>query len=161
MARSSGLLGLAGVVLIGLEWVFSAVFLSLFAVLVAPWLAVEAPTLVATSSSLPPAFTIAFVAALLAWLAGAALLAVPFIRGRVQPRWVGVLLPISAMWAVVGDLIAPGGPSTTLAVNLLSNLGPVLLVVAIGYLGARMWSEHAPTGSVDSGHVPFRSTTPY
>jgi len=154
MAGSTGLLGLAGVVLISLEWIFFGVFLSLFAVLVAPWLAGEAPALVGTSSRLPAAFTIAFVTALLAWLIGAVLLAIPLIRGGVRPRWVGVLLPISAMWAVAGDLIAPSGPSTTLAVNLLSNLGPVLLVVALGRLGAGTWTEQAPTGNADSRMRP-------
>jgi hypothetical protein len=46
---------------------------------------------------------------------------------------------------VVGDLaIAPSGPAKNLAINLLSNLGPVLLMVGVGYLGFRVWVEHAP-----------------
>jgi hypothetical protein len=68
------------------------------------------------------------------------LLTAPFIEGRVGPRWVGwYVLPASALWVVVGDLaIAPSGPAKNLAINLLSNLGPVLLMVGVGYLGFRV-----------------------
>jgi hypothetical protein len=45
------------------------------------------------------------------------------------------------LWVVAGDLfIAPNGRAKNLGVNLLSNLGPVLLLVAVGALGLRMWS---------------------
>jgi hypothetical protein len=87
---------------------------------------------------------VAFAIGLLAWLVGAALLAVPFLRGRVRPRWVGYVLPASALWILVGSfVIAPGGPASKLAVNLLSNLGPVLLLIGLGYLGFRAWAERA------------------
>jgi hypothetical protein len=43
---------------------------------------------------------------------------------------------------VIGNLvIAPSGPASNLAINLLSNLGPVLLVIGVGYLGSQMLSE--------------------
>jgi hypothetical protein len=144
MALPTGLFGLVGVVLIALAWMFFGLFLSLFSVLVAPWLAYEAPSLLAASAPIPAGFVIAFIAGLVAQFVGTLLLAIPFIRGRVQPRWVGYVLPASAPVAVVGNFIAPNGPSTNLAINLLSNLGPVLLLVALGDLGSRMWSEHAP-----------------
>ena len=146
MAGPTGMIGLVGVVLIALALMFFGVFLSLYSVLVLPWLADKAPSLVAASVPLPVGFVIAFIAGLVAWFVGAVLLAIPFIRGRVQPRWVGYVLPASALWVVVGStIIAPSGPATNLAINLLSNLGPVLLLVGVGYLGFRMWSEHAPT----------------
>ncbi len=147
MAGQTGWLGLVGVVLIALAWMFFGVFLSLYSLLVAPWLADNAPSLVAASAPIPAGFIIAFVIALVAELVGAVLLAIPFIRGRVQPRWVGYVLPASALLAVVGDFIAPNGPASNVAINLLSNLGPVLLMVALGDLGFRMWSEHAPVQS--------------
>ena len=144
-AGTTGILGLAGVTLIALAWMFFGVFLSLYSLLVMPWLADKAPSLIAASAPLPAGFVIAFVAGLVAWFAGAVLFAIPFIRGRVQPRWVGFVLPASALWVVVGNfIIAPTGPATNLAINLVSNLGPVLLLIAIGYLGLRMWAEHAP-----------------
>jgi hypothetical protein len=151
IAGPTGLLGLVGVVLIALAWMFSGVFLSLYSVLVAPWLADKAPALVAVSAPIPAGFIIAFIAGLIAEFVGSVLLAIPFIRGRVQPRWVGYVLPAAALLTVVGDFIAPNGPAANLAVNLLSNLGPVLLLVALGYLGFRMWSEHAPAKRAEPG----------
>lgn len=145
MAGPTSLLGLAGVVLIAVAWLFFGVFLSLYSVIVLPWLADNAPSLVAASAPLPAGFVVAFIAALVAWFVGTILLAIPFSRGRVQPRWVGYVLLVSALWMVVGNfIIAPSGPATNLAINLLSNLGPVLLLVAVGHLGSRMWSERAP-----------------
>jgi hypothetical protein len=145
IAGPSGLPGLVGVILIAAAWMFFGLFLSLYSVLVLPWLADKAPSLVASSTPLPVGFAIAFIIGVVAWLVGAVLLAAPFNRGRVRPRWIGYVLPASALWVVVGDLvIAPNGPATNLAVNLLSNLGPVLLLVGVGYLGFRVWAEHAP-----------------
>ncbi len=142
VAGPTGLLGLVGVVLIAVAWMFFGLFLSLYSVLVLPWLADKAPSLVVAAAPLPAGFVIAFITGLVAWFVGTVLIAIPFIRGQVQPRWVGYVLPASALWMVVGNLIiAPNGPATNLVINLLSNLGPVLLLVAVGYLGSRMWSE--------------------
>jgi hypothetical protein len=150
MAGPTGLLGLVGVVLISVAWMFFGVFLSLYSVLVLPWLVDKAPSLVATSAPLPVGFIIAFLGGMVAWLVGTVLLAIPFLRGPVQPRWVGYVLPASALWMVAGNLIiAPSGPATNLAINLLSNLGPVLLLVGVGYLGYRTWSEHAPASQAE------------
>ncbi len=145
MAPAAGRLGLAGTVLVAVAWLFFGVFLSLYALLLQPWLADEAPELVATAAPLPTGFIVAFVAGLMAWLAGTVLLAIPFVRGHVQPRWAGYVLLAAGLWMIVGNLIiAPSGPATNLAINLISNLGPVLLLVPLGYLGYRMWVENAP-----------------
>jgi len=144
MAEGAGLLGLVGVVLIALAWMFFGVFLSLFSALVAPWLADKAPSLVAASASLPAGFIATFIAGLVAESVGPVLLAIPFIRGQVRPRWVGYVLPAAAVLAVAGVFIAPNGPATNLAINLLSNLGPVLLMAALGGLGYEMWTNHSP-----------------
>ena len=154
MASATGLPGFVGVVLIALAWMFFGVFLSLFSVLVAPWLADQAPSLVTASAPLPAGFVIAFIAGLVAECGGSVLLAIPFIRGRVQPRWVGYVLLASALLAVIGDVIAANGPATNVAINLLSNLGLILLLVVLGYLGAQMWSEHAPVGSATEAPTP-------
>jgi hypothetical protein len=144
MADVTGVSTFVGMVLLALSWLFFGVFLSLYAVLVVPWLADQAPSLLAPSSPLPMGIIMAFIAGLLAQLLGTVLLAIPFVRGRVQPRWVGYALPAAALLAVVGNVIAPSGPSASVVMNLLSNLGPVVLLVALGALGARMWAEHAP-----------------
>jgi hypothetical protein len=142
MAPQGGLPGLVGFALIEVSWMFFGFFLSLYGALVVPWLADQAARLVAGSSTTPSGFVVAFALGLLAWLVGAVLLAVPFVRGRVRPRWVGYLLPASALWVLVGSfVIAPSGPASNLAVNLLSNLGPVLLLIGLGYLGFRAWEE--------------------
>ena len=145
MAGEGGLPGLVGFALIAAAWMFFGLFLSLYGALVLPWLADQAPRLVAASAPTPLGFVVAFALGLLAWLVGAVLLAVPFVRGPSRVRWVGYVLPASALWVLVGSFfIAPGGPASNLAVNLLSNLGPVLLLIGLGYLGFRAWAERAP-----------------
>ena len=144
MAGSGALSALIGTALLAVAWMFFGVFLSLYGLLVLPWLADKAPTLVAPSTPPPSAFIISFVIGLLAWLVGTVLLAIPFVRGRVQPSWVGYVLAASGLWVVIGNLvIAPSGPASNLAVNLLSNMGPVLLLVGLGHLGYRLSSDQA------------------
>src|SRR5688572_8300199 len=131
VANATGTAGLAGVVLLAVAWLFFGVFLSFYGLLILPWLAEQAPALVAASPP-PTGFTMAFVAALLAWCVGAVLLGIPFVRGRIAPRWVGFMLLLSAVWMVIGNLVvAPRGPAESVGINLLSNLGPVLLLVAL------------------------------
>jgi hypothetical protein len=152
MAGEGGLTAVVGFALIEVSWMFYGLFLSLYGALVLPWLADQAPRLVADSSPTPLGFVVAFALGLLAWLLGAVLLAVPFVGGRMRPRWVGYLLPASALWVLVGSfVIAPGGPASNLAVNLLSNLGPVLLLIGLGYLGFRAWEERAAAKHVGWG----------
>lgn len=142
IAAASRFSGLAGMALLVIAWLFFALFLSLYSLLVAPWLAEQMPALAA--SPLPAAILIAFIVAMLAEVVGSGLLALPFLRGRVAPRWIGYMLPSAALLRVAGNLMASSGPATNLAVNLLSNMGPMLLLIALGNLGLRMWAEHAP-----------------
>lgn len=145
-AGATGWPHLAGLVLLAGAWMFFGLFLSLYSMLVLPWLADTAPALVSTSAALPRAFVVTFTASLVAWVAGALLFAMPFFRGRVMPRWIGIVVAASALGLVVGNLvIAPAGPATNLVVNLLSNVGPVLLLSAAGYLGARTWRGESLT----------------
>ena len=152
MAGEGGLSGVVGFALIEVSWTFFGLVLSLYGALVLPWLAEEAPRLVAASAPTPSGFAVAFALGLLAWLLGAALLAAPFVGGRMRPRWVGYLLPASALWVLVGSfVIAPGGPASSLPVNLLSNLGPVLLLIGLGYLGFLAWAERAAAKRLGRG----------
>jgi hypothetical protein len=143
IADAVGRLGLVGVVLFALGWMIVGLFLSLYSRLVLPWLAVHAPSVVDAINQ-DPLLLIVFASGLIAELAGIVLLAIPFVRGRVQPRWIGYLLSGSAVMVIVGDLVAPSGPAANLAVNLFSNLGPVLLMLAFAVLGLRMWRAQAP-----------------
>ena len=154
VVAKAGVLGLVGVALIAVAWMFFGLFLSLYGALVSPWLAAKAPSLVATSAPLPAGIVVAFVVGLGVWFAGGVLFGIPFMRGRIGPRWVGYLLPTLAVWVVLGVfLVASSGPAANLAVNLLSNLGPVLLLVAIGYLGSQMWQD---TGLSSARTDPLR-----
>lgn len=152
MAVQGGVPGLVGFALIEVSWAFFGLFLSLYGALVLPWLTDQAPRLLASSSPIPVGFVVAFALGLVAWLLGAVLLAFPFVRGPERARWVGYVLPTSALWALVGGfVIAPGGPASNLAVNLLSNLGPVLLLIGLGYLGFQAWAERTPVTHARSG----------
>ncbi len=157
-----GALVVAGLSLVAVAWTFFGVFLSLYGALLLPWLAEKAPSLI---SAPPPAgFMVAFLSGFCAWGLGAVLLGIPFVRGRLRPRWVGYALPASALWVVVGSLvIAPTGPAENPAVNLLSNLGPVLLVATLGYLGARAWRDSPAAPAMNresSSRAPSRSRAP-
>jgi hypothetical protein len=158
VADSSGALGLIGIVLISLAWMFFGVFMSFYSALVLPWLADKAPALIATSAPLPTVLIVGFILSLFGWILGTVLFAIPFIRGRIRPRWVGYALPASALWMVIGDLVAPSGPAANLTINLLSNLGPVIFLIAVGYLGCQMQSERANEVSLKpTGILPHES----
>lgn len=154
LAEPTGWLGLLGVVLLAIAWIFFGLFLSLYSSLVVPWLAAQAPALIDAAAPLPAAFLIAYIAALVVEFVGCVLLAIPFLRSHAEPRWIGYLLPIAAIWTVAGTLLAPSGPAANLVINLLSNLGPVLLMAALGYLGLQLWAEDAPVREARTGK-PF------
>ncbi len=92
LSDPTGWFGLFGIALIALAWLFFGLFLSLYSVLIAPWLANQAPALAA--APLPAGIISAYIGALVAELVGCVLLAIPFLRGRVQPRWVGYICPV-------------------------------------------------------------------
>jgi len=135
--EETGWLPLLGLALIGLNWCFVGVFLSFLSVLVVPWLAEKAPFLLSGEAAQPRALIVTFLLGLAAQLVGTGLLAAPYLRGDVTPRWAGVLLPASAILGIVGDLVAPSGPSSNLALNLFSNLGTILFVVVLADQGLR------------------------
>jgi hypothetical protein len=146
IANPVGLPGVLGLALLAVAWMFFGLFLSLYSLLLLPWLAEKVPSLVTASAPPPAALLGAFIGGLLAWFAGALLLGIPFMRSRAQPSWVGYVLAASAVWVPIGNLIlAPSGPASNLTVNLLSNMGPVLLLIGLGYLGYRTWSEDVRT----------------
>jgi hypothetical protein len=144
MAGASGLLGFIGVLLLALGWLFFGVFVSFYSMVVLPWLASTTPLLADELNQHPP-LLLTFSAALLADVVGTVLCAISLVRGGLHPRWVSSVLFASAFMMIGGIVIAPRGPASNVAINLLSNLGPVLLMIAIGALGLRMWAEHAPT----------------
>jgi hypothetical protein len=146
LAQTRDRLGLLGSVLIGLAWMVLGVFLSLYSMLVLPWLATTLPGQVDGLNSSPP-MIVTFGFGLLAELTGTIVLAIPLVRQYSKSRWIGYVLLASALMVLVGDLVlAPDGPAANLAINLLSNLGPMLLMVAVGALGHQLWSCEGSPG---------------
>ena len=136
--------GILAVLMISAAWTYFSLFLSLYGMLVMPWLAERAPSLLAASAPIPDGILVSSDVALIAWFCGSVLLAVPFLRGILAPRWAGYVLLMSAIWIVVGNVvIAPGGPSSNVSANLLSNLAPVFLLISLGYLACLPWQNRA------------------
>jgi hypothetical protein len=75
---------------------FFGVFLSLYSVLVAPWLADQTPSLVAAAAPIPAGIIIAFIVGLIAEVVGSVLLAIPFIRAACSPAGLGTIVRRSA-----------------------------------------------------------------
>ncbi len=139
LSIAGGRAGTIGLALLAVSWTFFGLFLSLYSLLVLPWLAEQAPWLMGAGASLPFAFVVTFAVGMLSWIAGAVLFATPFIRHRAGPAWVGYVLLASSVALVVGNFVlAPSGPVANLPLNLLSNSAPVLLLAAVGYLGFRL-----------------------
>jgi hypothetical protein len=135
LAERDDRLGLIGSVLIGLAWMVLGVFLSLYSMIVLPFLAATLPDMVDALNA-EPAAIVTFSVGLLAELAGTILLAIALARRSSPSRWIGYVLVGSALMLVVGDfVIAPGGPAPNVAINLVSNLGPMLLMAALAALG--------------------------
>jgi hypothetical protein len=139
-ADRTGLMGLIGLVSIAITGLMFPFFFGLVSVMIFPWLVDKAPALVSGNNSGPPAFFIFFIAGSVIQVVGTALLAILFIRGRLLPRWIGFVFAASAILAVVGFFLSgPNGPSNIL-INLISNLGPVLLLAGLSYIGYQTWS---------------------
>jgi hypothetical protein len=117
---------------------------SLYSTIVLPWLAATVPDMIDGLNS-NPAMIATFSVGLIAEFAGTIVLAITLARRGSQSRWIGYVLAGSALMLIVGDfVIAPGGPSSNVAINLVSNLGPMLLMVAVAALGYELaWPQTA------------------
>jgi hypothetical protein len=142
-ADRAGVMGLIGLVLIAITGLMFPFFFGLASVLIFPWLVDKAPTLVSGSNAGPPAFFIFFITGTILQLIGGVLLAVVFLRGRWQPRWIAFLWAGSAIMAVVGFFLnGPGGPSNVL-ISLIGSASGLLLLAALTYMGYQTWSASA------------------
>lgn len=126
--------GLAAIALLSLAALILS-FVSLLAALIDPWLAEKAPELVKDPG--PPLFLAISFTSLVALSAGTILMAIPILRRRVGPRWIGFLLVASAVMYPV--YIYAAFSSTNVLLSLVGSLSPILFLVAfgsLGYLGA-------------------------
>ncbi|MBV9356529.1 MAG: hypothetical protein JO023_13505, partial [Chloroflexi bacterium] len=91
--------GFVGIVLIAVTAMMFGIFLGLFTVIVQPFVAVQAPQLMAAQP--PVALLVFFVLGTLVEVVGSLLLALPMLRGSMRPRWAGYVLVVSAVLAAV------------------------------------------------------------
>jgi hypothetical protein len=138
-----GRMGLAGIVLIALALMIIA-FASMLSAIVDPWLADKAPNLLKDPG--PPLFFAIFIVLMLATIAGTILMAIPILRRRVGPRWIGFLLVASAVMYPV--YIYAAFSSRNVLLSLVGSLSPILFLFAVGYLGYLGASE---TNTVRAG----------
>jgi hypothetical protein len=132
-----GALGLAGIALIALaEMIFG--FISLMAATLYSWLGSVAPDLFKDPNP-APLVSLVFMIWLVAIIAGNVLMATAIFRRRFAPRWVGFVQIGSAVMSLVYLAAALTPPSVP--VSLVGSLGPILLCVALGYLGYTGASE--------------------
>ncbi len=138
-AKGFGITGLVGIALVFVAAAMVDFFGNLYAAMVEPWLATQAPKL-ADGFGPPPFFAYYNVAEVLL-VAGSILLAIPVLRGRVSPRWTGFALLLSVVVGV-GTFFFDAFPSS-LASGLLIAAAPIMLLGALAGLGYQAWSEEA------------------
>ena len=135
-AEGLGVIGLVGATLLFISSVMNDVFGNLWAAMVEPWLATEAPKL-AGGFGPPPFFAYYNVQELLL-VVGSVLLAIPVLRKRVFPRWPGFVLLVSV---VVGIPIYFAALPSSLASSFVYTLPTLLLLAAFVGLGYQTWSK--------------------
>jgi hypothetical protein len=136
-----GVLGLIGFVLIFATGLMFGIFFNLLGALLVPYLVQAAPATVKGNG--PPAFFPFFILGTVFEVLGLLLLAIPIVRGFVAERWVAYVLLAAAVVGVVGFFIGGGnGPANPL-LALLGNLGTLLFLAALGWLGYQLWKAHA------------------
>jgi hypothetical protein len=132
-----GGLGLAGIALIALaQMIFG--FVSLMAATLYSWLGSVAPDLFKDPNA-APLVGLVFMIWLAAMVAGNILMAIAILRRRVAPLWVGFVQIGSVLMSLVYVAAAMTPPSVP--ISLAGSLGPILLCVALGYLGYTGASE--------------------
>jgi hypothetical protein len=146
-------LGLLGSILIGLAWMVLGVFLSLYSMIVLPWLAATVPDMIDGLNS-NPAMLVTVSVGLGAEFTGTITLAIALARCS-HSCWIGYVLAGSALMLVAGDfVIAPGGPAPNVAINLVSNLGPILLMFALAALGYELAWPHPGAWQAEAHREP-------
>jgi hypothetical protein len=138
-ARRAGLPGLLGVVLIAIAGAMFGVFFTLLQAIIFPYLAEQAPQIIAADEG-PPGLFPFFVFGTLASVVGSILLALPLLRGRLRPRGAGYALVAAAALSVVSFFLeTTGSPMSSLS-TLVDLLSTDLLFVALGWLGAELYT---------------------
>ena len=138
-ARRAGPSALLGVILLNLTGAMFGVFFTLLQVMIFPYLAEQAPQLLADDVG-PPGLVLFFIFGTLALVVGSILLALPLLRGQLRPRGAGYMLVGAAALAVLLFFLeTPDSPTNSLS-NLVDLLSTDLLFVALGWLGYELYT---------------------
>ena len=150
-ATRTGTLGLAGMVSMFIGIAMFGIFFSLFAAILLPSIAAQLLPLV--ESDQVPGIGPFFILGTLLTAFGPILFGIPIVRGRMQPRWPGYLLILSGALSVLAFVVQGPGMSAS-PVSIVINLAsPLLLFVALGWLGWQLWIGES-LHSVDMVEAP-------
>jgi hypothetical protein len=150
-ADRAGGMGLIALVSIGITGLMFPFFFGLVSVMILPWLADMAPSVVSGSNSGPPSFFSYFITGTVIQLVGTVLLAILFLGGRLLPRWIGYVFAASSILAVVGFFLNGQNAPSNVIINLISNLSPLLMLAALTYMGHQTWSAStAPSPAIQA-----------
>ncbi len=146
LARAIGGLGLAGYVLLFAAGLFGAIGGSAIAIVI-PYMAQNTPSLM--TSEPPPILMTYFIIAGTLQLLGGVLFGVAIVRAGVPERYAGMLLILGAIISFVGGLLN--------AVPHLGDLGSVLFVLALGWMGWTLMTRHV--AETEPSMAPAEGTT--
>lgn len=143
-ASVAGVTGLIGMICIFLTGLVLGVFFSLLQALIFPYLATQAPQLLAGEG--PPAIFGVVLFGTIMNVIGAALLAVAMLRARIEPLWTGYVWILCAVMAIVGFII--GGPAATNVASSIVGISSALLIfIALFGFGGDMLGRYRPEAS--------------
>lgn len=131
-ATYSGTVGLIGMVLIFIFLLLFGIFFSLLSALIFPFVAAQAPQLIQAEG--PPGLFPLFILGTVVSTLGPILFAVPMFRSSAQPRWAGYVLVLAGLFSLASLTSGPG-TSPSVLTTAVNNASPVLLFIALGWLG--------------------------
>jgi hypothetical protein len=131
-----------GAILIALTIMLFGIFLSLQAALIFPYLAEQAPQLLAAP---PPSFFALFIVGTAVGTIGPILLAIPMLRRRVPTAWIGWVLVLSGVFSLVSFFTSAPGTPPSLLLSLVNSASPLLGAIGLGGLGILLLRQ--PDGS--------------
>lgn len=150
IAGPGGWMAQAGLILIVVVGMALGVFGNLQQALVLPWVASQAPSMLGSSAPTPASFTAFYIVGGVLEALGLLALAIPFLRGRIGPRWAGAVLAVAFVLGILG-FILPGSMSGNVGLSVLSAIPASLLGVFFGAMGWQLLARSAPPAPAVSG----------
>jgi hypothetical protein len=143
-AGPGGWMAQAGLVMVAIFGMALGVYGNLQLALILPWVASSDPAMLNSSAPTPPSFTVFYIVCGVVEVLGLAALSVPLLRGKLQPRWLGVALALAAVLGVLSFVTPSSMGSSNLGLSLLSAAPAVLVGIVFFELGRQLLMEQAP-----------------